>query len=87
MATFIGLIMNSKCQQTLNNINKELCKSLVEGMINNIISHKLNDESINNCYPGIVGHPRVSTRISWCYGDVGIALCFVLAGKTFKRNG
>jgi lantibiotic modifying enzyme len=77
----------SKCYE--KNIEKKKCEYLLKGSVNWLIKQKISTES-TSLYPSIVRENKTtkeSSRLAWCYGDLGIASTIWLAGKILKNEG
>lgn len=81
------VIMLSKIYQ--QGIKTEKCATLIEGAVNYILAQKLpieNSVSIfGNCAIESMKHP-CSSRLSWCYGDLGIAVALWRASQVLNRS-
>ncbi len=78
------IVMLSKMYESLDADRHVL--SLANGTYDWLITQELQDSVC--MYPGKIyedGHKQLS-RLSWCYGDLGIANSLYLAGKNFRNN-
>ncbi len=71
-------------------IQKRLCLNLLNGAINWILKHKHSDDSLS-MFPTAIPKDQSTTqsrssRLGWCYGDLGIARSLWLAGKVTNNN-
>lgn len=68
-------------------VEKKLCEDLIVGATKFMLSKKYNkDESC--LYPSKIldGTNLIPSRLSWCYGDLGVARSLWLAGKALKKD-
>jgi hypothetical protein len=59
------------------------CTTLIRGVVQ-YIQQQAHPASSSNVYPSVVtptGGPRLSNRLAWCYGDLGVATAFFVAGQ------
>lgn len=64
------------------------CKQLISESIDFIISHKniAPADARWGLYPGILDGMSNYSRLSWCYGDLNVALSLWYCGKYFKED-
>ncbi|MGO4290230.1 lanthionine synthetase LanC family protein [Chitinophaga sp. RAB17] len=69
-------------------IMQEACKQLVSESIDFVISHKniAIPDARWGLYPGILDGMSTYSRLSWCYGDLNVALALWYSGKYFKED-
>jgi lantibiotic modifying enzyme len=76
----------SKCYE--KNIEREKCECLIEGSVNWLIDQKISTTSLS-LYPSMIKTKKrndESSRLAWCYGDLGIASTIWVAGKTLQKE-
>jgi lantibiotic modifying enzyme len=76
----------TKCYE--KSIEKETCRYLLEGSVSWLIKQKLTAKSVS-LYPSTIIENQTShqsSRLGWCYGDLGIASTIWLAGKALKNE-
>ncbi len=69
---------------------KNLTTTMLDGAISYVLSHKNEDTNQTSLYPSWVyeGMPKnTSSRLAWCYGDLGIGISLWRAGKTLNNSG
>ncbi|HVI43539.1 MAG TPA: lanthionine synthetase LanC family protein [Chitinophaga sp.] len=69
-------------------IAQETCKKLIEESIAFVLNHKnvLPPDSQQALFPGILDGMASSSRLSWCYGDLNVAMALWHCGKYFREN-
>ncbi|HEU5292868.1 MAG TPA: lanthionine synthetase C family protein [Cyclobacteriaceae bacterium] len=69
-------------------ICQEQIAPIVEKSVTWILSAKLESGKYNSVYPNFISAKRNigPSRLSWCYGDLGLAIMFSFAGATFKNE-
>lgn len=81
------VIFLSKCLD--KGINPNKCKRLLAGVVNYFLSQEIDDKNIISSFPSISKEcePEKSmSRLGWCYGDLGVALALLYAGKTLSND-
>lgn len=69
-----------------NNIAPEKTTKLLEGLINWILDKKQED-GVKGYFPTVIPSEKpYLSRISWCYGDLGIAIALLQASLVTKNN-
>lgn len=66
---------------------KEDCLEIISGAVTFIKNNPLNDKHAVSAYPSWIdknSDTQVSSRLAWCYGDLGIALCFLKASRVLN---
>ncbi|SIT96139.1 Lanthionine synthetase C-like protein [Epilithonimonas bovis DSM 19482] len=65
----------------------------IEELLTNTLDMTLafkNNKDANSCFPNFVNNDGLKTnkssRLAWCYGDLGISLLFFLAGKNLSND-
>ncbi len=71
-------------------IEKELCLELLTGSISWLLEQKLPRGS-SSIFPNLVvtetiNYPEPSSRLAWCYGDLGVARSLWIAGNATKNE-
>lgn len=73
--------------------DKSDCLELIEGMTNYIISHRNFNETNNNslypsavCVDGSVDKKSKTSRLGWCYGDIGNGIAFYNSSELINEN-
>lgn len=71
----------------LNNIQelKKSSESLLIGAVNYVISHQNKSPIYYSLFPSWIEenvNPKYNSRMAWCYGDLGIAVSLLKAGKS-----
>ena len=83
MASLLGFF-NKLCEF---NVFKHRVQPLLRYLINYILDLK-KDDSITSCiFPSTIlqdGNISYSGRVAWCYGDLGLAMCFWYSSKALK---
>ena len=75
----ISSIMNVLCKLYKKNIYKDTCCELIYGALKYIMKQKLPIGKFNSIYPSwsLESSTKLyGSRLSWCYGDLGIAVTF-----------
>jgi lantibiotic modifying enzyme len=69
-------------------IMQQTCKLLIEESIEFIIHHKnvVHRDSGLGLYPGVLDGVSSYSRLSWCYGDLNVAVTLWYCGKYFKED-
>ncbi len=68
-------------------INKEKTEMLLNGAINYILANQFSIASSNSYFPNNIsldGDKGVSSRLAWCYGDLGISVALWNASKVLE---
>ncbi|TND05106.1 MAG: Lanthionine synthetase C family protein [Bacteroidetes bacterium] len=71
-------------------ILREKIKPVLEGAVHYILSLRLGPEhQLPNLFPSRIvdGEPEAPSRLGWCYGDPGVALMLLQAGRTLGNAG
>lgn len=83
-----ALILLTKIYQA--GILSEVCKQLITESITFILQHKIkrDADSLHALYPAILDgkHSNVDSRLSWCYGDLNVALALWHCGKALSEQ-
>ncbi|MGI4762069.1 MAG: lanthionine synthetase C family protein [Janthinobacterium lividum] len=69
------------------NVKTTECTTLLLGAVQ-YLKNQACFESQANVYPTFTaasGHPRLSNRLAWCYGDLGIVVALLMAGKALGQ--
>lgn len=70
-----------------NGINLEKSKELLTGAVNYALGQKMNPSERGSYFSSFsLHHSTFKSRLSWCYGDLGIALALWYASKIFDDN-
>ncbi len=70
-------------------IEKEKCKQLIDGAIRYILQQEINKDTYNSYFPSISIESTeimTSSRLAWCYGDLGIAMAIWQAGQILNNT-
>ncbi|PSL48027.1 lanthionine synthetase-like protein [Chitinophaga niastensis] len=69
-------------------IAREACKQLIAESITFILHHKnkVTAASLHALYPAILDGKSSSSRLSWCYGDLNVAIALWHCGKTLAEK-
>ncbi len=81
------IILLSKLYKEEINMQKTI--KLVEEAVNYILGQKLNNKEYNSLYPSFSvesSKQQVSSRLAWCYGDLGISVALWQASQAFGRK-
>lgn len=80
------LIILAKIYQA--GIAQPLCRQLIAESISFILQHKntYDDTSLHALYPAILDGKSVGSRLSWCYGDLNVAMALWHCGKVFGEK-
>ncbi len=81
------IVMLSKIYQ--KGIEQEKCARLIEGAVNYILSQKLPKGRYNSIFPNFALESMenlLSSRLAWCYGDLGIAVALWHASQALGRK-
>lgn len=80
------LIFLAQCIK--ESVKISVCTTLLEGAVH-YLKQQANPTSITNIYPSILtasSHPYYSSRLAWCYGDLGVAVALLFAGKVLGNK-
>lgn len=70
-------------------LEREKCAELIEGAVNYILAQKLPQGNYNSIFGNYalesLGSPH-SSRLAWCYGDLGVAVALWRASKALCRK-
>ena len=80
------IVFLSKCVE--QNINPQLCNSLLEGSVKWLLKQQ-NPQEFNAMFPYAIRRDKESireTRLAWCYGDLGIASALRQAGMATNNE-
>ena len=78
------IIYLCKCQ--INGFN---CKEMIKKGVEYILSQELSYEKVGSCFPSIskeCENPLRKSRLGWCYGDLGISIALLWAGKVLNNE-
>ncbi|SJZ78262.1 Lanthionine synthetase C-like protein [Chitinophaga eiseniae] len=69
-------------------IAKERCQSLITESIPFILQNQnaVSDDSMHALYPAILDGKSTDSRLSWCYGDLNVAMMLWHCGKVFGEE-
>ena len=71
-------------------IGEELkkCEELLNGAIQYLLSKKQNQNEVGSYFPSWVSEKHVPaySRLAWCYGDLGIAMALLQAGRNTQNK-
>jgi len=70
-------------------IEESLCTDMIMGGLRYIEKRKLDPEEYLSSFPswGVENTEELkNSRLAWCYGDLGIALAFITAGRQLKNT-
>lgn len=71
-------------------VRRATISHLLEGSLSWLTKCKIGDETMASIYPncsfGNCRHNNGTSRLSWCYGDMGIAWTFLLASRILKED-
>lgn len=73
----------------INNKNAVILNKLITGTIDYILSQRLPIGEYNSIFPPLSldsDYGICSSRLAWCYGDLGIGMALYQAGKTLHRQ-
>lgn len=67
------------------NIQPEKCAGLIKGMAAYILKNKYTDyETLQTCFPNMIGDTKTKTRLSLFYGDLGTGYALLKAAETLQ---
>ncbi len=70
----------------LEGVAPENCASLIEKSINWLLAQKKTKGSSASLFPSILNDAYDKSRLAWCYGDLGIAICLLHASKATNND-
>ena len=83
----IALFLSRIISQQKNNIDNKKCIDLLKGCIKFILSQKFEDKGKLSIFPSVsLSESAASSRLAWCYGDLGIGYAIYYAGKTLFND-
>jgi lantibiotic modifying enzyme len=68
--------------------SKEKVYGLLDGTVNYLLSQQLDSRKFNSCFPNfdIKSAKPFNSRLSWCYGDLGIGISLFQASLATKNK-
>lgn len=85
----VSSIVNILCKLYKNNICEDLCLEMIRGGLKFIKKQKLPFGKYNSIFPSWKLQNleiQESSRLAWCYGDLGIAVTFWNAAQVLKNK-
>jgi lantibiotic biosynthesis protein len=75
----------AKCLQL--GVERENCKRLIQGAASFILSNQL-EKGSGSVFPATIreGVKPATSKLAWCYGDLGVGLSLLLAANAIKDN-
>ncbi|RAJ08609.1 lanthionine synthetase-like protein [Chitinophaga skermanii] len=69
-------------------IAQDACTAIVSGNIEYMINNRnqVADNAAVPLYPAIMDGQSVYSRLSWCYGDLNVAIALLICGKTWAND-
>ncbi len=70
-------------------IEKDKCKQLITGAVNYILAQEIDNDKYYSYFPSISLESSeiiASSRLAWCYGDLGVAMSIWQAGQALNRE-
>lgn len=75
------------CKMLIAQVNTKLCTQLLKGSIDFLLNYRYSIKG-NATFPSFIINekPENSSRLAWCYGDLGISIALWQAGNVLNDN-
>jgi lantibiotic modifying enzyme len=91
ISSIIAILAKILEQETIETGTRLTANRLLAGAVTYLLNQRLDRGSGDyfSCFPrwALESGPVVSSRLAWCYGDLGIAMALWQAARTAKHNG